>query len=193
MKKKDKVLYEKFLRHDKYETVVYPHIFQQKTLTTEAMFIVFLGGKYSGKTSWGPVWLLNKFDQHPGEDGMIVAPTYDMLKQVALVSFVNFVKNTAYEGVGMEKGVRLGLHTHDNVYLTPFNKIFLGTAQEPKHLEGKHVCGIWADELGQFNYDAGKVLKTRIDKGGGQLLGTTTPYNEGWLYLDWYKKYLSSI
>jgi hypothetical protein len=188
------VLYEKQLINNRWETVLYPHFYQQLSLLSPAMFIVMLAGKKGGKSSWGAPWILKKFDEHPGEDGMIVAPTYNMLKQIALMkSLFPFIKNTRYEGLGTVNGVKLGYKALDSVYLTPFNIIYLASADKPKHLEGKHVCAIWADELGQFSYDAAKVLTTRIDTAGGQLLGTTTGYDKGWLFLDWHKKYLKGF
>ena len=187
-------LYKKKLTDNHWETVVSPHHFQQLTLLSPAMFIIMLAGKKGGKSSWGAPWILKKFDEHPGEDGMIVAPTYDMLKQTALMkSFFPFIKNTKYEGLGSVNGVKLGYKVLDSVYLTPFNIVYLASADKPKHLEGKHVCAIWADEIGQMAYNAAKILQTRIDTSGGQLLGTTTGYDRGWLYLDWHKKYLRGV
>jgi hypothetical protein len=162
------------------EKFVKPHHMQQATLTSKAAFLFLVMGWRGGKTSWGPVWLTHGMEQMPGTDAIAIEPTYDLQRDVMLPKLLDWCQGTKFEGE---------YHKADRQYVTPYGTIFLLSATEPKHIQGRHVGRIWADEIGQYTYDAWFHIKSRVDEDGAQVLGTTTPYGQNWLFHECYKAY----
>ena len=72
--------------------------------------------------------------------------------------------------------------------------IRIGSAEEPKKLEGEHnpKC-VWMDEAGHMDYEVWEVLHRRSAGAGGSpapILITTIPYFAGWLKTEVYDKWV---
>ena len=138
-----------------------------------------IAGVQSGKTFVGSLWAGKKTQEFKGKKGIgvIVAPTYKILQQSTLVKlWHNFphLKRFYKKSDGV-------------IELPDGSTIFIRSADSPLGMEGITANWIWADEGGQFNLMAWTVLRSRVSMTQGQILITTTPYNLGWLYTDFYK------
>jgi len=169
------VLWEKIEHNGQLDVFVYPHTLQAQTLSSRRPFVVMMGGQMLGKTSWGPVWMTQHMEQFPGHESIMIAPTYKQLHEKAFASFLEYVKGTVFEGELERK--------HD-VYHTAYGPIILLSATKPDTIQGYRPSTVWADELGQYSTAAWHALRDRVDTDGSQLLGTTTPYGENWLFHD---------
>jgi hypothetical protein len=160
---------------------VYPHELQLGTMLYDTPFTFLMGGWQLGKSSWLPVWLTWMMEQHLGENSILISPTFDQLRDVMVPHLQNTVDGTYYEGV---------YKRNDHQYITPYGTIFLLSAQDPEHIQGRHVCAVGGDECGQWSYEAWFHTKSRIDRKGGRFLGATTPYFNNWLYHEAFQSWL---
>ena len=74
----------------------------------------------------------------------------------------------------------------ENVIYTRLGTVFLASATHPESMEGAHVQGAWLDEAGQMSQLAFETAVRRASFKAGQVIVTSTPYNRGWLYRDFY-------
>jgi phage terminase large subunit len=113
----------------------------------------------------------------PKADYLIAAPTYKILQQSTLQKF--FLEFPQY---------RQYYRSGDSVIDHPLGgKIFIRSTEDPYKLEGMTIKAAWLDEGGQMKPDVWTVLQARVAIKKGKILITTTPYNMGWLYRDFYK------
>ena len=64
--------------------------------------------------------------------------------------------------------------------------IYIRSADNPLGIEGITANWIWLDEGGMTSILTWTVLRSRVSMTGGQILITTTPYNLGWLYQNFF-------
>ena len=166
------------LEIDKFVT---PHELQLGTLLFDVPFTFLMGGWQMGKSSWLPFWLTWMMEQHPYENSILISPTFDQLRDVMVPLLQETVDGTYFEGV---------YKRNDHQYITPYGTIFLLSAQDPEHIQGRHVCAVAGDECGQWSYEAWFHTKSRIDRKGGRFLGATTPYFTNWLYHECFQSWL---
>jgi hypothetical protein len=164
--------------------IVSPNLAQGQTLLSQSTYNFMVGGWKCGKTSWGPVWSFDQMARFDGEDFLVTAPTYSALNDIIVPLMTVFANATRFKGE---------FRKNDMCYYTPYGTIFFKSAQDPEHIQGRHVCGGWADEIGQYSHLAWKHIKSRIDIAGGRLLGTTTPYGENWMFTDPYQKWKDGL
>jgi len=69
--------------------------------------------------------------------------------------------------------------------------IYVRSTEDPDRLEGMTIGWAWADEIGQMKRQAWINIQGRLSIHQGKLMGTTTPYNLGWLYKDVYRRFKS--
>lgn len=160
--------------------IVNPNIAQSQTILSTATYNFEVGGWKCGKTSWGPPWSFEQMGRFTGEDFLVTAPTYSAMNDINVPLMTAFANATRFKGE---------VNKSEMCYYTPYGTIFFKSAQDPRHLQGRHVCGAWCDEIGQYTHLAWKNIKSRIDIEGGRLLGTTTPYGENWMFTDPYQKW----
>jgi len=65
-------------------------------------------------------------------------------------------------------------------------KVFIRSADQPLGIEGMTIHWAWLDEAGMMSRLIWTVIRSRVSLTGGQVLITTTPYNMGWLYQEFY-------
>ena len=163
------------------------HPGQIRALESVAQVVAIIAGTQSGKTVFGPVWLLHEMMKRgPGEYG-VVSPTFKLMKLKALKEFLKL----------FEKGLKLGKYNKGDqefifsedglMYLfgrtdIPCSVQF-GHASNPDSLESMTLLAVWCDEAGQkaFKGDSYEALQRRLNFQDGRMLITTTPYDLGWL------------
>ena len=183
---KDKKLWEVRKGEDgAFEIVVRLHPGQLEGWNATEQIIGIIAGTQSGKTSYGPLWLLREiFDRGDG-DYIVVSPTNPLLRLKALPEFKRLFE--AALGLGVYKKADKIFVFHQHICDQWFNgqpvTVFFGYAANSDSLESATAKAVWADECGQaaFPVDSFEALQRRVSLMRGRMLLTTTPYNLGWL------------
>jgi hypothetical protein len=152
------------------------HAGQTKAWDSKARFVFIIAGTQSGKTSFGP-WLFHKWIQAGGPgDYLAVTASYDLFKLKMLPE----MKRVFCELLGWGD-----YQASDRVIVSKDGKsrIILRSAQAEGGLESATVKAAWLDECGQddFRIESWEAVLRRLSLAQGRVLGTTTPYNLGWL------------
>ena len=149
---------------------------QYDAITFTTQFGAVIAGVQSGKTTAGAYWSYLKSKEFPTQNGLICAPTYKILQHSTLDKF--FTEFPHYRKFYKEqKGV---------IELPKGGKIFIRSGDQPLGMEGMTIHWGWGDEIGMASRLLWIVIKGRLSFTGGQFLITTTPYNMGWLYQEFY-------
>lgn len=157
------------------------HPGQSAAIVSKARFIAVIAGSGGGKTFTGPYWLYKEIASHPGENWMVIAPTYKILSRATTPALVDAFRGTDAEGKHLESKFQ---------YLLPDGGIiYLCTAEKPQYLEGGQISGAWLDEAGQMKRWAWIVIQARLAVKQGRALITTTPYGQNWLYREFYQRW----
>lgn len=165
------------------------HPGQRRAFAATARFILLLAGSQSGKTFFGPHWLLREIKTRGPGHYLIACPSYALLSKKALPEFLRLFKTDLRLGdyAGGEKheftfspaGLRhlFGTESADET------KVFFGHAADPDSLESATYKAAWLDEAGQSRFKLGswEAILRRLSIHQGRVLITTTPYNLGWL------------
>jgi len=149
---------------------------QFDALNFETQFGAAVAGVQSGKTFLGSYWAGKKIGEFPQGTGVIIAPTYNILRQATLKKFFDTFPN--FRNNFKEQKGEIQLPTGGIVYVR--------SADKPLGIEGITANWIWLDEGGMTSVLTWTVCRSRVSMTGGQVLITTTPYNMGWLYKDFY-------
>lgn len=153
------------------------HRYQDQAVFASERFVALISGIQGGKTTAGAVWSRLQYDANPDDIGMVCAPTYKILSQSTLPKF--FERNP-----DLQKYYKKA----DSVIEQPGRGIiYVRSLENPNAIEGMTLSWIWADEAGQMKYDAWINMQGRVAIKQGKILLTTTPYNMGWLYSDFYQ------
>lgn len=156
------------------EVNLFPKQFEAFNFKTQ--FAAAIAGVQGGKTTVGAFWTGKKIQEFPQGNGIIAAPTYKILNQSTLDKFFTHfsVLRPFYK---QQKG---------EIELPTGGKVFIRSMDEPFGAEGVTAQWFWADEAGQMSRNAWTVLRGRVSTTRGQGFMTTTPYDLGWLYQDFY-------
>lgn len=158
------------------EKIVTLHPKQNQALNFTTQYCSAISGVQGGKTFVGAYWSALQIQDKNG-DGLIVAPTFKILQQSTLPKF--FSEFPQYRKYYKEQ---------KSVIEFPWgNKVFIRSAQEPYSLEGMTLDWVWGDEAGQFSLLVWTILRSRTAIKKGKIFFTTTPYNMGWLYKDFFQ------
>lgn len=170
------------------------HAGQLAAYNSTKRFVLVLAGTQSGKTSFGPHWLLREIQQcGPGDYG-VVTPTFPLLETKALPEFKRLFEETMQLGDYTGSPIRVfrvsdvGAKRLFGYEPTVPTQIFFGHAQDPDSLESATYKAVWLDEAGQKKFRRGswEAIQRRIALHQGRALLTTTPYDLGWLQSDFY-------
>ena len=137
----------------------------------EAKYRAFVGGIGSGKTRAGVVEALR---QPAGSRGMVVAPTYDMLRLASLETFFEVAEPFVVN------------HNKSELVTDLCNgsRIYWRSADQPNRLRGPNLNWFWIDE-GAYVKDGStfKVLIGRLRRAGVKRgWVTTSPAGFNWLW-----------
>lgn len=149
---------------------------QFRAYNFNTQFGAAVAGVQSGKTFLGANWSEKKIQEMPDKNGIIVAPTYKILQAATIRKF--FETAPYYRKYYKEQKGEIVLPKGGTVYIR--------SADNPLGIEGITAHWVWLDEGGMCSPLTWTVLRSRVSMTGGQVLITTTPYNMGWLYTDFY-------
>lgn len=156
-------------------------------------FLFFIAGTQSGKTSFGPWWLWREIQRCGAGDYLAVSATYDLFKLKMLPELRQVFERTL--GIGRywsgdkiielrdpETGEFWAKRADDPMW----GRIILRSASAEGGLESASAKAAWLDECGQddFTLEAWDAVRRRLSLSRGRVLGTTTPYNLGWLKVE---------
>jgi hypothetical protein len=143
---------------------------QRQFIEAPETFRLFLGGIGSGKTRAGCLEVLN---QPAGSQGMVVAPTFPMLRDSTLDTFMRLAVpslvrdfNRAEMTMTLVNGVRVLWRSADN----------------PDSLRGANLGWVFMDEASLMTEEVFDILLGRLREQPGRLWITTTPKGFNWLY-----------
>lgn len=149
---------------------------QYEAFHFDTRFGAVIAGVQSGKTFLGSHWVGKKITEFPDKNGLICSPTYKILHHSTLEKFFQiFPELRKY--YKEQKGV---------IELPSGGKVFCRSADQPLGIEGMTIYWAWLDEAGMMPRLIWIVARSRVSLTGGQILITTTPYNLGWLYQEFY-------
>lgn len=155
------------------------HIGQIAAWVAREQHVFVIAGTGGGKTIFAPRWLyreIERFQHEPVEtqNYLVFAPSYKVLKRATIPAYIRLFH-------AMQLGV---FKRADLVYeLRNGGKVYFGSCDNPESLEGLHVRAAHGDEIGQnsVSLDVWETIRRRLAFYEGRFLGTTTPYNLGWL------------
>lgn len=150
--------------------------YQFEALNFTTPYAATICGHRGGKSYVGSVWVSKKIMENPKLNGLICAPTYPILRQATLDTF--FKVFPQYRKFYKEHKSVIELPTGGN--------IFIRSTEDPLGLEGMTISWAWLDEAGMMARLAWDIIRARLSINRGQAFITTTPYNLGWLYQDFY-------
>jgi hypothetical protein len=172
------------------------HKYQTSAWESYRRFIFMIAGSQSGKTSFGPWWLWREIYGTPGREGLgggdylAVTSTYDLFKLKMLPELRKVFEKTLAVGRYWPGDKLIELRDpktgrfHARTSSDPmWGRVILRSANVPEALESLTGKAAWLDECGQdrFLYESYEAIQRRVAVEGGRILGTTTPYNLGWL------------
>ena len=130
----------------------------------------FIGGIRSGKTYSGCLWILSQTSR-PGTLGLVVAPTYPMLRDVTWRTMLEiggdiFTVNKSEMSLGVPGG----------------GEMLFRSADTPDRIRGITANVALIDEAGYCPADTYDIVKGRLSGLPGLLRIVTTPKGRNWLY-----------
>jgi hypothetical protein len=162
------------------------HPGQAKAWRSKSRFTFVIAGTQSGKTSFVPIWIDREIREQGHGDYLAATATYDLFK-------LKFLPEMRHYFVSM-----MGWHEDkvDRVFWKEykpglFDRIILRSASSEGGLESATVKAAVLDECGQddFRVGAWEAVQRRLSLSQGRVLGTTTPYNLGWLKQQVYDRW----
>lgn len=152
------------------------HQGQTRAWDSKRRFVFVIAGTQSGKTVFGPWWLHREIGRCGDGDYLAVTATYDLFKLKMLPEMRRvFCELLGWGTYRAGDGI---IESHDGK-----SRIILRSAHSEGGLESATAKAAWLDECGQdeFRLDAWEAVQRRLSLAQGRVLGTTTPYNLGWL------------
>jgi hypothetical protein len=116
----------------------------------------------------------------PG-DYLAVTATYDLFK-LKMLPEIKHVFLNILGGWEWRAGDRILTNESGDT------RVILRSANSPEGLESATAKAAWLDECGQdqFRLESWEAVQRRLSMNEGRVLGTTTPYNLGWLKSEIY-------
>lgn len=177
---------------------------QSRAWLSDRRFVFVVAGTQAGKTSWGPLWLWREIygdDTREGAGGgdyLAVTASYDLFKLKMLPSLREYFEHARgaarywatdriLELAEPEEGRFWASSSTDPMW----GRIILRAATAGGGLESATAKAAWLDECGQdeFTVESWEAVLRRLSLFRGRCLGTTTPYNMGWLKTEVYDRW----
>jgi PBSX family phage terminase large subunit len=151
------------------------HQAQREFLRSEALYRGFVGGIGSGK-SWAGAYDLLRRSQ-PGRLYMVAAPTYPMLRDATLRTFLGLARDL-HLLAGYARGEMIAT-------LATGAEVLFRSADDPEKLRGPNLSGMWLDEASLMSREVFDISIGRLREAGeqGWLSATFTPKGrQHWTY-----------
>lgn len=137
--------------------------------------VLFSGGRGSGKTTAGAIQaILEAVEYQPGERGIVIAPTYQMLKDATMFEFFKWLPRQYIANFN---------RTDHALTLTNGSEVVFRSADNPDSLRGPNRAWLWMDEARNLRTrDAYDIASAQL-RPTRKLWITTTPGGIfHWLY-----------
>lgn len=158
------------------------HAHQHDAFLSTKQFTLAVAGVRGGKTFVGAVWAGNKIATSK-EDGLITAPDFQTLRDATLSTFFKLFPEYR----------RFYKEQKHVIELPDGRKVYLRSMDDPLSAEGITVGWVWGDEAGKYKILAWHSLRSRVSLTKGPIFLTTTPYNMGWLYEEFFKLWEKNV
>lgn len=168
---------------------IHTHWGQTAALESKARMVFMISGTQGGKTVLGPPWLYNEIKEKGAGDYLAVTANFGLFQLKMLPAMRDYFEKIMHigkywAGLGVleiahpKKGF-LAKTQNDEMWA----RILLRSVASPSGLESATAKGAWLDECGmpEFKYEGWEAVQRRLSIHQGRVLGTTTPYNLGWL------------
>ena len=160
-----------------------PHKFQRQFHSSDARFRTLIAGRRGGKTLAGTVEALRWADTKAQEKGkptrgMIIAPTYPMLKDVNIPTFLDWCPSHTVKSWNKQD---------HRIQLVNGSEITFRSGDNPDRLRGVGLDWVWFDEASFMNREVWEVVYPALTDRGGYAWITTTPQGYDWVYDGFYK------
>jgi len=132
---------------------------------------LFVGGVGSGKTRAGCVEVLR---QPAGSTGMVLAPTYPMLRDATLRTFLDLTERAGVLREFNKAEMRAELHGRRTVLFR--------SADKPDRLRGPNLGWFWLDEAAMMDAQVWLIMLGRLRERPSRAWCTTTPRGKNWLW-----------
>lgn len=177
-----------------------PHPGQWRAWQSRSRFLLILAGTQSGKTSFTPWWLRREIQECGPGDYLAVSPSFPLLStkffpelrrilqtECGLFKFPKSPKPDAPAELTRRGELLLWGKYQDVPTFIRF-----GHADNPDSLESMTVKAAVLDEPGQkrFRRQSMQAIRRRLSIHKGRALLTTTPYDLGWLYQDFWQPWM---
>jgi predicted phage terminase large subunit-like protein len=154
------------------------HPVQRAFLDSPAVFRGYVGGRGSGKSWIGAYDLIVRAQAKPGRLYMVVGPTYGVMKDTSLRSFLALAEAL---------GVLARPFNNSSMTATFANgsEVVFRSGDDPERLRGPNLSGVWLDEASVMAKDAYLISIGSLRERGeqGWLSATFTPKGkQHWTY-----------
>lgn len=148
---------------------------QREFVFSEARFTAYVGGIGSGKTFAGATKALIEAVRYPRTIGLVLAPTYTMVRDVILETVQKIFPNDV---------VARYLETKHTMFLKNGSKILFRSAEKPEKLRGLNLAWAWLDEAAYVERQVWDVVigRLRDKRGSRRAWFTTTPRGRNWIW-----------
>ena len=147
---------------------------QDQFVFSEYRFPAYVGGIGSGKTLSGCVKAIIKVIN--GESGVIVSPTYRMLQDSTMKTFVDILEC---------QKLSYNLKISENKITFKNSFVLFRSADAPNRLRGPNLSWAYIDEAAYVRKKIWEILLGRIRIGETSAWITTTPQGFNWIYEAW--------
>lgn len=174
------------------------HPGQLEAFDSQKRFVFVLAGTQGGKTSFGPLWILNEIRNCGEGDYIVATSTFKLFKLKLLPEILNLFCNSLEIGrywrgdhvIELREnltGKFWAKRSDDPMW----GRIILTSAQQKGGIESATAKAAWLDEVGMdiFGLDQWDAVQRRVSIAQGRILGTTTLYNRGWLKQQIYDRW----
>jgi PBSX family phage terminase large subunit len=146
---------------------------QDRFLFSDARYPAFVAGIGSGKTVAGA---LRSYQFAQKGDGMVVAPTFPMLRDATQHTFFELLDKA---GIGYE------FHKADQEARVFGHRVLFRTAEHPDRLRGPNMNWAWLDEAAMMRPATWDIVLGRLRMGSPSAWVTTTPAGFNWVHDKW--------
>lgn len=159
---------------------------QDDFFTSDKKYKAFIAGRGAGKTFTGCLTGLNHAFNNPGSLGVVVAPTYPMLRDSTM--------RTLLQPILLGDGTRISLcppeairsfnDTKKELKLVNGSEILFRSADNPNSLRGPTISWFVIDEAAMTTKETWDILMPTLRQRGYPLMGAilTTPKGFDWIY-----------
>lgn len=165
------------------------HAGQMRGWNSEALITAIIAGSQSGKTYFGPRWMLREISRRGPGDYLVGTATFPLLSMKVLPECERYWGTELHLGVLREDH---GLTVFQMPSLFPTanepTRVIFFSAKNPESIESATAKAAWLDEAGQYQFHPSTwdAVQRRLRIHAGRVLITTTPYNLGWLKTEIY-------